>query len=234
MDVRAVLQAARAEAGWNQRRLALAAGTARTTVVAYETGTRSPTVRQLDRLLAACGLQARVVLEPLGADVDLLLDQALAGAPPGGLGTLGGFATSLTGAGVSWAVDGASAVAVQGLAVPHAELAVVLVDDDTSRAWLRAQWTKGWDAAGFSLAPHWHESAEKVRTYTRRPVYSLLGFLRIRFVEALPEPLVSVEVGGVVVPVVPLAHVRQAHAGLAELLDQHERRLAGAAARRTV
>ena len=76
MDVRAVLQAARAEAGFDQRRLALAAGTARTTVVAYETGAQSPTVRQLERLLAACGLRARVVLEPLTADVDEVLDEA--------------------------------------------------------------------------------------------------------------------------------------------------------------
>ena len=111
---------------------------------------------------------------------------------------------------------------------------MVLVDDDTSRAWLRAQWTKCWDAAGFSLAPHWHESAEKVRIYTRRPVSTLLGLLSIRFVEALPEPVLSVEVGGVVVPVLPLALVRQAHEGQAELLDRHEHRLAGAAARRTV
>lgn len=234
MDVRAVLKAARAEAGWDQRRLALAAGTARTTVVAYETGAQSPTVRQLERLLAACGLRARVVLEPLTADVDAVLDGALGAGPPRGLTTLPSFAASLATAQVRWALDGPSAVAVQGLPLPHDELTVALVDEEVSRLWLRTQWAKGWDRHGFSLAPSWHESPQDVRTYTRRPVYTLLGFLQVRFVEDLPAPVLSVQVDGRAVPVLPLVHVRRAHLGLAELLDRHEHRLAADADSRTV
>lgn len=130
MDVRAVLQQARAEAGFDQRRLALAAGTARTTVVAYETGAQSPTVRQLERLLSACGLRAKLVLEPLTSDVDQVLDEALAAGPPGALDTLPRLADSLSSAQVRWALDGRSAVAVQGLALPHHVLALALVDDE--------------------------------------------------------------------------------------------------------
>jgi transcriptional regulator with XRE-family HTH domain len=234
MDVGEVLRAARAEAGLDQRRLALAAGTARTTVVAYETVAQSPTVRQLDRLLAACGLRARVVLEPVTADLDDQLDEALSAGPPDALETLPRFAASLSAGDVRWALDGRSAVAVQGLAVPHDELAVVLVDDEVSRLWLRTQWAKGWDRHGFSLAPSWHESPEAVRTYVRRPVYTLLGFLQVRFVEDLPDPVLSVQVDGQVVPVLPLAHVRRAHSALAELLDRHEHRLAGPPGSRTV
>jgi len=234
MDVRAVLQAARAEAGLDQRRLALAAGTARTTVVAYETGAQSPTVRQLERLLAACGLRARVVLEPLSADLDQQLDEALAAGPPGALGALPRFAASLSAAQVRWALDGRSAVAVQGLPLPHQELAVALVDDEVSRLWLRTQWAKGWDRHGFSVAPNWHEDPEHVRTYTRRPVYTKLGFLQVRFLEDLPVQVLSVQVDGQVVPVLPLAEVRQAHDALAELLDRHEQRLAGRRGSRTV
>ena len=234
MDVRAVLQQARAEAGLDQRRLALAAGTARTTVVAYESGARSPTVRQLTRLLAACGLRARVVLEPITADVDQLLDEALATGPPYALDGLERFAASFGAAGVRWALDGRSAVAVQGLPLPHHELAVALVDDDVSRLWLRTQWCKGLDRHGFSLSPNWYESAEDVRTYTREPVYCRLGFVHVRFVEALPAGVLPLMVDGRVVPVLPLAEVRRAHRRLVELLDRHEERTAAAAGSRTV
>jgi transcriptional regulator with XRE-family HTH domain len=234
MDVRAVLQQARAEAGLDQRRLALAAGTSRTTVVAYESGARSPTVRQLDRLLAACGLRAKVVLEPLTVDVDQVLDDALAGEPPRALGSLPRFAASLSEAQVRWALDGRSAVAVQGLPLPHAELAVALVDDEVSRRWLRAQWTKGLDRHGFSLAPSWDESPEDVRVYTRKPVYCVLGFVHVRFVDELPAGVLPLSLDGQVVPVLPLAEVRRAHGPLAELLDRHERRRADQQQRRTV
>ena len=234
MDVRAVLQAARAEAGFDQRRLALAAGTSRTTVVAYETGARSPTVRQLERLLAACGLRARVVLEELTTDVDQVLDDALAGGPPSALETLPRFTDSLCSAGVRWALDGRSAVAVQGLPLPHHELAVALVDDEVSRRWLRRTCTKGWDRHGFSLAPAWDESPERVRLYTRKPVHCIVGFLWIRFVDELPAGVLPLLLDGREVPVLPLGEVRRAHGPLAELLDRHERRLADAAGRRTV
>lgn len=234
MDVRALLQAARAEAGFDQRRLALAAGTARTTVVAYESGARSPTVRQLTRLLAACGLRARVVLEPLTTDVDQALDEALTAEPPGALDALPRFADSLRAAQVRWALDGYSAVAVQGLALPHDEIAVVLVDDEASRRWLRAQWAKGLDRDGFSLAPSWEESAEKVRQYTRKPVYCRIGFVQVRFVEDLPDGVLPLLLDGRLVPVLPLHEVRRAHSPLAELLDRHEQRRAGAQASRTV
>jgi transcriptional regulator with XRE-family HTH domain len=234
MDVRALLQAARAEAGFDQRRLARAAGTARTTVVAYETGAQSPTVRQLDRLLAACGLRAAVVLEPVTADVDQVLDEALAACPPRALDTLSRFADSLTAAQVRWALDGRSAIAVQGLALPHHELGVALVDDDVSRRWLRTQQTRGVDRHGFSLAPNWYESPEQVRVYTRQPVYCLLGFVHVRIVEELPGGVLPLSLDGRVVPVLPLTEVRRAHSALAELLDRHEQRLAEQRGRRTV
>lgn len=220
VDVREVLVRARAQAGLDQRRLALAAGTARTTVVAYETGARSPTVRQLTRLLRACGLQARVLLEPLAAELDTVLEQARSAGPPSALTALDALSGSLSAAGVAWALDGASAVAVHGLALPHD----VLVDDEVSRLWLRTQWVKAWDSHGFSLAPNWHESGEKVREYTQRPVWMPLGFLQVRFVAALP-PVLAVHRGAVVVPVLPLVEVRRAHPWLAELLARHEAQL---------
>jgi transcriptional regulator with XRE-family HTH domain len=234
VDVRAVLRQARAEAGFDQRRLAVAAGTARTTVVAYETGARSPTVRQLDRLLAACGLQARVVLEPLTADVDQELDEALAAGPPYALDSLPRLAESLTAAEVRWALDGRSAVAVQGLPLPHDELAIAVVDDDVTRTWLRRQCVKGWDRHGFLFAPSWYEDAESVRIYSRRPVHCVLGLLQLRFVDELSADVLPLLLDGRVVPVLALADVRRTHLPLAELLDRHEDRLAALQERRTV
>ena len=137
-------------------------------------------------------------------------------------------------AGVRWAVDGVSAVALHGLPLPHEELALVLVDDDTSRGWLRRHCANGWDRHGFSLAPSWYESAEQVRGYVRRPISTTLGSLHVRFLDALPEPVLHLQVDGGSVPVLALADVRQAHAPLDELLDRHEHRLAGGAGRRTV
>ena len=213
----------------------MAAGTARTTVVAYETGARSPTVRQLTRLLAACGLRARVVLEPITDDLDQQLDEALTAEPSSyALDCLPRFAESLSAAGVRWAVDGASAVAVQGLALRHGELAVALVDDDVSRRWLQALAVSGWDRHGFRFAPDWFATSELIRGYVRRPVFCRLGAVHVRFVDVLPESVLRLQVAGLLVPALPLPEVRTAHPGLAELLDRHEQRLAAEPGSRTV
>lgn len=223
MDVREVLQRARGEAGLDQRRLALAAGTARTTVVAYESGARSPTVRQLTRLLAACGLRARVVLEPLTADLDELLAQARAGGRPAAFEALPRLAASLAAGQVRWALDGVSAVAVHGLAVPHHELAVVVVDDEHTRRWLRRACAKGWDQHGFSTAPTWYEDGERVRQLTRRPVFTIPSPLQLRWVDdALPDDREVLDVDGVQVPVLGLAEVRRSCRPVDELLQRAE------------
>ena len=80
-DVGEVLRAARARAGFGQRVLAQRAGLSRTMITRYESGAVSPTVATVDRLLAACGLQGRIRLEPLMADVDARVDALLAGEP---------------------------------------------------------------------------------------------------------------------------------------------------------
>jgi transcriptional regulator with XRE-family HTH domain len=224
VDVRDVLVRARGQAGLDQRRLALKAGTARTTDVAYETGARSPTVRQLTRLLAACGLRARVVLEPLTADVDEVLDAALSGAPPAAMAALPLFAESLSAAGVRWALDGASAVAAQGLALPHLELAVALVDDEVTRTWLRLRFTEVWDEHG-SSTPSWYEESDHLRRLTARPVYTVLGFLQLRLVESPPSSVLAVQTDAGVVPVLPVHEVRPAHPALDDLLRRHDERL---------
>lgn len=78
MDVAKLLLEARDVAGITQVDLAARAGISKTALCRYERSTASPTVAVLDGLLAAAGLQVRVSLEPLLADVDLRLDEMLA------------------------------------------------------------------------------------------------------------------------------------------------------------
>ena len=222
VDGQELLRRARAEAGLDQGRLAQAAGVARTTLVAYESGRRSPTVRQLTQLLRTCGLQARVTLEPLSADVDRVLDEALEAGPPLSFERLVAVASSLDAAGVPWAVDGVTALAVQGLRLPHRGVAVLLLDSQESRLWLRAVWAKGWTRHGETTVS-WLTSSEVVREYVRSPVWSRVGELQVRFCDELPE-LLTVRSQGRAVPVVPLLEVRRTHAGLAELLARYEQR----------
>lgn len=223
MDPAALLRQARAEAGFSQRLLARAAGTSRSTVAAYECGAMSPTVRQLDRLVAACGLQVRPVLERRGADVDEALATALAGTADLHLDDVLRFAASLDAADVTWAVDGATAVALQGLAVEHKERCVAVVDDETTRSWLRSVWARGTNRDGFALAPSWDESREQVRVYVRHQVYTRLGFVKLRFLDEAPE-VVSLVVGERAVPVLPLLDVERAHPALAALLAAYRAR----------
>ena len=58
-----VLRQAREDAGLTQGQLARRAGTSQAAISAYESGARSPAVSTLERLLAACGMRARLELE---------------------------------------------------------------------------------------------------------------------------------------------------------------------------
>lgn len=81
MDIAEALRAAREQARLSQVALAERAGTTQSTVASYESGHRVPSWRALERLLAACGLAARLRLQPLHLDVDREFDAALAKTP---------------------------------------------------------------------------------------------------------------------------------------------------------
>lgn len=232
VDVGRVLREARQRAGLNQRGLAKRVGTDQATVSKYESGAHSPTVRTLERLLAACGLQARCTLEPLGTALDAQVASLMAGPPELDVDQLLSLQRSLdddpaalrmsfapwqpTGA-ATWAFDGATALRVQGLAVPETDVAVVVVVDEGARQWL---WRLGAKGTGRIVAPHWlHEEAEIVTEVLSWPVVSMLGALRIRLCEELP-PVLRVVVGpeGEAVPVVSVEGVEQAHPEYAEVL----------------
>lgn len=58
------LQKARLQAGLSLRKLAAIAGTSHATLIAYENGTKSPTVGTFQRIIEAAGFAADVSLSP--------------------------------------------------------------------------------------------------------------------------------------------------------------------------
>jgi transcriptional regulator with XRE-family HTH domain len=64
MQASILIQRARSRSGLSLRELARRAGTSHSTLSAYETGRKIPTVETLDRVVRAAGFAAAVDLEP--------------------------------------------------------------------------------------------------------------------------------------------------------------------------
>lgn len=244
-DVGEVLRQARARAALDQRLLGVRAGTTQSAISAYETGRVSPTVTTLDRLLAACGLQLRVELEPLLADLDARVD-ALAAPPPAlDEGFWRRLADSLDDVEdtsgrrrfgprcgpVRWAVDAGPALALHGLTAPGAEdLEVVVELGDPLRAWMRNVGMQGTthDERPFS---RWREAdLDELQSVLRRQVFSLVGFLSLRVVEVLPATVaLAVPWCGRPVQVCTVDEVERSHPRHAEVLARWRARRADVA-----
>lgn len=72
MDVSLVLRQARSSAGLTLRELGAAAGTSHSTLAAYESGSKTPNVATLQRVLNAAGFSADVELHPRRRGTDAL------------------------------------------------------------------------------------------------------------------------------------------------------------------
>jgi transcriptional regulator with XRE-family HTH domain len=229
MHVGDLLREARARAGFSQRLLAKAAGTSQPAVAAWESGRVSPTVQTLDRLLAACGLQARVALEQLLAEVDARVDALLAADPEldsSLTSDLSQLCGSLRAAGVTWAVDGGCALRLHGLGATVNVPEVVFRFDDNGRAWLSRNGVRGFTARG-PLQQSWFAldlagAAEALQSET---FGLMLGRLRLRPVDALP-PTVDLAVGwsDEAVPVLTVDAVEQGNPQHAEVLSRLRQR----------
>jgi transcriptional regulator with XRE-family HTH domain len=122
------------KAGLTRPALAALAGTSTSALSAYERGIRSPTVATLNRLLEACGLQIRAELEPFLADLDAAVDKLLAG--PATLPSCASLVVALEEAGVSWAFDARTALALHGLRAECEGIEIVLAADEPTRRFL--------------------------------------------------------------------------------------------------
>lgn len=230
----------------SQRLLAQASGTSRQAVTAIEAGRVSPTLRTLDRLLAACGMQMRIALEPLMADLAARVD-ALAGPLPEldqetwrhwvlsleddpALGDDRIARMSPRSGPVTWAVDGAAALVLQQLAVPQEDVdvpQVVVVLDDAARAWMAAIWLKGYDERERTVQDWWDSDLERIASALGEPRPCAYGLVSVRVVAELP-PTVCLAVPWADQPirVATVDEVERSHPAHAEVLQRWRARRA--------
>jgi transcriptional regulator with XRE-family HTH domain len=235
MEAALVLKAARKRAELTRQGLADLAGTSVSAIGELEAGKRSPTVTTMNRLVAACGLQIRASLEPLLAHVDERLDRMLSSVPEVDVEGLERFAGSLNdepgcfkpfGAPnrrhgpVTWAFDGATALALQGLAVESGGVGLVAVLDDGLRSWL---W--GTLCGSKHFLSWWEGDLEHLQRAAGDWTHGGLGTCVLRVVEVLPTLVQLVPEGGIrALPVITVDEVERAHPQYAEVLKRWRER----------
>lgn len=246
MDVPHLLKAARFRAEISQAELARRVGTDRTQISRYESGKVSPTVRTLDRLLEACGLQVPDKLEPWLAHVDERLDALLAGNAQLDTSDLPNLFLTLEddpSATVSpfylgslqprgactWAFDGGTALQLHGLPMPDDPICLVAVVDASLKEWLRALGAPIDGPNGWRLDLR-EASDDDVAAGLAVPFWTIVAFLKIRPVKELPPTVqLSVPWFDRPVPVATVDAVEQGNPRHAEVLARlRARRLARA------
>jgi hypothetical protein len=168
-------------------------------------------------------LQIRAELEPYLADLDAAVDALLAG-PAGLPDGLDRLAAAFDQAGVSWAFDGSTALALHGLAVAHGTHAdVVAAGSDELRRFMYGLGGVGIvDRDGEPIWQSWL-SVDLARVGTC-VAYTGIGALSLRVVSELADP-VRIVSGSAAFPASALWEIEQTHPALAEVLARlRERR----------
>lgn len=233
MDVRALLLEACERAGTSQAELARRSGTTPAVVSSWMAGRMSPRLASLTKVFAAVGLQVRASLEPLLADLDERVDAVLQRTVQLDLTSLASVAEKAAGeqrwsvelpdgtferatGPLTWAFDGATALAMHGMAFPQDLTSICLLHDDAGRAWLSRGMVIG---AGLGRISYWDATFEEARHHLQGIAVGAHGMLRIRLVERLPQPVLLQPAGtSTVVPVLTVDDVAAAHPALDEVL----------------
>lgn len=137
-DARRRVKDARRQAGLTQLMLAERAGVHRSTVALVESGARIPSLANLAALLAAAGLQMRIELEPLDADVRREIEGRRASAD-GAKDVLDVWGCLIGMDEVAFRVEGVAAAALLGAPVPVPVIQIAFAETDATFAWLAAQ-----------------------------------------------------------------------------------------------
>jgi transcriptional regulator with XRE-family HTH domain len=224
VDGAAILRSARFAAQLSQRELGDRAGVAASVISDYERGRRSPTVRQLTRLLAAAGFQVQTELVGLGADTDSLIRRSLALPTDKRLhhlqNALDTFVPLLHG--VCFVIEGAAAAVLQGAPIPAPWLGIVVPDEDPTlerlaHAITAAGFVRLWDGGRWRLLPAIPALFRALGPVTRWQVY--LDEVRVR-IAARSEMAADahVSVNEVPLPVVGLWRIESTDPGTAKIL----------------
>lgn len=215
MDPGPMLRRARLRAGLSQLELANRVGVSESVVGDYERGRFSPTVRQLERLLAAAGFQIAAELEPLGADLDTVVEEFLAQPLTARLGDMCFVLEDLHRLldGVPYVIEGLAAALLQGAPVPVDAVDLAVPNDEQQLSRLAESFSDSgivrfWDPdqrryrlVGV-VAAHFREFGTTTRWHF------LDGEVRIRLADpAEVVPAAHVEVGGIRLPVAGLWQV---------------------------
>jgi hypothetical protein len=179
-------------------------------------GKVSPSVRTLDRLLAAAGLQIRAELEPLLADLDARVDVALAAATaPLDGAAVGRLRDVLGGQPIAWGLDAETALRAHGLGFSSEVLQVALAFDEAARGWFFRARVRG---TGGDPVSWFDADLAGAQEYLGRMALGPFGMIGIRLQERPPET-VRIEVApGLVVPVLTVDEVERGRPDLAEVL----------------
>ena len=244
MDASKILRAVRDQRGWSQAQLARAAGLSRGNVCDYESGRTSPTVSTLSRILASVGLQLRVELEPLLADLDERVDsvtgelqplsehvisalqrvaEAFAGEHPYVLDRGPGEPAERGVAEIAWAFDGETALRLHGLGFASDMVEVAVGWEAVTRTYFFQRRVQGTGEPPLS----WFEATTaEAQQCLGLLAFGPFGMVRVRLVDELPVSVRVEAAPGLVVPVLALDAVEQGRPDLGEVLARlRERRL---------
>lgn len=227
MDIGTFLRDRRDEAGLTQLDLAARAGVSQTMVSAIEGGRRRPSMDVVDQVLAALGLQLRLEVEPLLADVDEAIEAALGRPPDQRIVTARVDGPSLL-ARLSPAapvLEGLAGAALHGAPVPLAHLDIVVAEssldvlaDVLLRRMFAERWSDGWKQWGPANPDPRQPGSPRWRT--------IAGEFRVRIVAELPASVVVVA-GHLPVAVRPLHDIEGADAETRRVLARVRERLSG-------
>ncbi|HEX6500384.1 MAG TPA: helix-turn-helix domain-containing protein [Micromonosporaceae bacterium] len=216
-EVGRLVRLERERLGLTQRALADRIGTSQQCVSRFEAGHGRATLATAERLLAALGQQARVDTEPLGADLDAVIDQVGPVTDEGRaeLAAFYGYTLNRLSV-VPHVIDGELAAYLQGVPVRVTRLDLVVAKADLDRLadWALSypgltRWVERWrDFGGPDVDPR-----------SSGPLRWRSGHGEIR-VSLATEPLVAVPiaVGGRTLRVRPLAEIERSDPQVARLL----------------
>jgi len=230
MDVAALIKEARRTARLSQLEMAARAGTQQAVVCGYERGTRVPSLDMLRRLLAAAGVQMRVELEPLWAEVDRAIDVAAGQSMEERLADLPvdicQLERNFAAVPLPHVIDGLIAGVLQGAPVPVDAIDITVAETDLDalaqalQAIYAQRWCPRWRQFGLAVSDPREEGEPRWRTYC--------GEVRVQMLPELPASI-TVMVNTLEMPVRPLPDVEVSNERAARVLDRLRTRLASTA-----